>query len=76
MERGPMFITKRDEKETSCYTYEVKMVIQVIAPDLETANAQLDTNGGYISSREVNLLDSVNVHTGKDDDTKGPSETV
>jgi hypothetical protein len=72
-----MFITKRDEKETNCYAYEVKMVIQVIAPDLETANAQLDANGGYISSREVTLLDSVNVHTGKDDDdTKEPSETV
>jgi hypothetical protein len=76
MERGPMFITKREEKETNCYTYKVEMVIQVFAENLEQANARLDENGGYISSREVTLLDSNVVFTGKDDDTKEPSETV
>jgi hypothetical protein len=81
MERGPMFITKREEKETNCYTYEVKMVIQVFAENLEQANARLDENGGYISSREVTLLNSNTVFEApiKDDDedsTEEPSETV
>ena len=76
MERGPMFITKREEKETNCYTYKVEMTVQVFAENLEQANARLDENGGYISSREVTLLDSNVVFTGKDDDTKEPSETV
>jgi hypothetical protein len=76
MERGTMFITKREEKETNCYTYKVEMTVQVFAENLEQANARLDENGGYISSREVTLLDSNVVFTGKDDDTKEPSETV
>jgi hypothetical protein len=76
MERGIMFITKREEKETNCYTYKVEMTVQVFAENLEQANARLDENGGYISSREVTLLDSNVVFTGKDDDTKEPSETV
>jgi hypothetical protein len=78
MERGPMFITKREEKETNCYTYKVEMTVQVFAENLEQANARLDENGGYISSRVVNLLDSNVVYTGQDDedDTKEPSETV
>jgi hypothetical protein len=78
MERGAMFITKREEKETNCYTYKVEMTVQVFAENLEQANARLDENGGYISSRVVNLLDSNVVYTGQDDedDTKEPSETV
>lgn len=77
MERGPMFITKTGEKETNCYTYKVDMIIQVFAENLEQANDRLESNGGYISSREVVLLDSNTVYTGKDEDsTEEPSETV
>ena len=76
-----MFITKREEKETNCYTYKVEMVIQIFAENLEQANARLDENGGYISSREVALLDTNTVYEApiKDDDedsTEEPSETV
>jgi hypothetical protein len=71
-----MFITKREEKETNCYTYKVEMVVQVFAENLEQANDRLEANGGYVSSREVTLVDSNVVFTGKDDDTKEPSETV
>ena len=77
MERGPMFITKREEKETICYTYKVEMVVQVFADDLDQANSRLDQNGGYISSRVVTLLNTNTVYEAKDeDDTKEPSETV
>ena len=78
MDRGPMFITKREEKETNCYTYKVEMTVQVFAENVEQANVRLDENGGYVSSREVTLLDTNVVYTGpKDEDsTKEPSETV
>ena len=45
-------------KDTSCYTYEVVMLVQVIAPDKSIADAKLDRDGGYISKREVNFKHS------------------
>ena len=79
MERGPMFITKREEKETNCYTYKVEMTVQVFAENLDQANERLESNGGYVSSRAVTLLDTNTVFEGKDtdeDSTEEPSETV
>jgi hypothetical protein len=79
MERGPMLINKNVEKETNCYTYRVDMVIQVIAENLPQANERLEQNGGYISSREVTLLDTNTVFEGKstdEDSTEEPSKTV
>ena len=46
-------------KDTSCYTYEVKMLIQILAPSKEIADAKLDQEGGYISKREVEFKHSV-----------------
>ena len=46
-------------KQTRCYSYEVKMIIQVLAEDEESAKNQLDDKGGYVSSRVVKLIDSV-----------------
>ena len=48
-----------DVSETYCYTYEVTMVVQVIAPNKEIADAKLDKDGGYVSKREVRVLDSI-----------------
>ena len=48
-----------DMSETYVYTYEVTMVIQVIAPNKEVADLKLDKDGGYISKRDVKFLDSV-----------------
>lgn len=45
--------------QTRCYTYEVKMVIQILADDEDTAKKLLDDKGGYVSSRAVSLIDSV-----------------
>ena len=73
-----MLITKRQEDETICFTYKVEMVVQVFAENVEQANVRLDENGGYVSSRVVNLLDTNVVYTGPNDEdsTKEPSETV
>ena len=45
-------------KDTSCYTYEVTMVVQVLAPNKELADAKLDQDGGYVSKRDVVFKDS------------------
>lgn len=48
-----------ENEQTRCFTYEVKMIIQVLSDNEETARKQLDDKGGYVSSRNVTLLDSI-----------------
>jgi hypothetical protein len=50
-------------KNTHCYTYVVTMVVQILAPTEELAKEKLDRDGGYVSKRNVELLDSVNIYT-------------
>jgi hypothetical protein len=65
-----MFINKEEEKETICFTYEVKMVVQVFAEDLEKASEKLEKEGGYVSSRKVSLLNKNVVFTESKEDSK------
>ena len=51
-------------KDTICYTYEVTMLIQVLAPDREIADMKLDRDGGYISNREVVFKDATVLYVG------------
>jgi hypothetical protein len=53
-------------KNTSCYTYEVTMLIQVIAPTKEIADAKLDQDGGYISKRKVDFKFLTLLHEDKE----------
>jgi hypothetical protein len=45
-------------EKTNCYTYKVEMVIQILAKDLPTAADKLNTLGGHITSRKVELLET------------------
>jgi hypothetical protein len=65
-----MFIEKTEEKETICFTYEVKMVVQVFAEDLEKASEKLEKEGGYVSSRKVSLLNKNIVFNASEDAKK------
>jgi len=60
--------TKKDEGilATHAYTYEVKMVVQVLAEDEKAARERLDGQGGYVTSREVTLKDTVALFNGKE----------
>lgn len=49
---------------TTCYTFEVKMLIQILAKDEEVAREKLDKDGGYVTKREVNLKDSISLYSG------------
>ena len=55
----------KEEKITKCYTYEVRMVVQVISDDDEqTARTKLDKEGGYVTKRDVSLADVVSLYSG------------
>jgi hypothetical protein len=54
----------QSNENTSCFTYKVEMIIQILAPDQDAARLQLDDKGGYITSRKVTYLDSVQVYKG------------
>lgn len=60
--------TKKDEGTlaTHAYTYEVKMIVQVLAEDEKSARQRLDDQGGYVTSRIVNLKDSTPLFNGKE----------
>lgn len=52
------------EKNTKCYTYEVRMLIQVLSDDDDkAAQLKLDKEGGYVTRREVKLLDVVSLYS-------------
>lgn len=57
-------------EDTSCYTYKVEMIIQILAEDEIKASDQLEKNGGYVTSRKVTLMDSVPLFNGKDTKSK------
>lgn len=54
-----------DKATTSCFTYEVTMVIQILATSRDAADKQLEETGGYISKRDVVLKDAVELYSGK-----------
>ena len=50
--------TKAEQKETKVFTYEVKMIVSVFDTDEKSAQDKLDREGGYVSKRDVVLLDA------------------
>ena len=55
-------------KNLNCYTYEVNVVIHIIATNEPEARKTLDEKGGTMTSRNVKLLDSVLLYNGKKDE--------
>ena len=53
-----------ENENTSCFTYKVEMIVQILAGDEQTARLQLDDKGGYVTSRKVTFMDSVQVYKG------------
>jgi hypothetical protein len=56
--------TGKEVENTTCYTYKVEMLIQILAKDEPTALDQLEKSGGYVTDREVTLMDSVGLYNG------------
>lgn len=50
--------------QSSCFTYKVEMIVQVLATDEESAKNFLNQTGGYIVSRDTTLIDTSIVYEG------------
>jgi hypothetical protein len=52
----------KETKKTQCFSYEVNMLVHIIADDEATAKAQLDDKGGIMTKRDVKLLNTVTLY--------------
>jgi hypothetical protein len=50
---------EKETNTTKCYSFEVKMLVHIIADGETTAKAQLDDKGGIVTKRDVELLNTV-----------------
>ncbi len=57
----------KEEKQTQCFSYEVVMLVHIIADDEVTAKNQLDEKGGIVTKRDVKLVNSTVLY-GEDKD--------
>jgi hypothetical protein len=61
-------VTKVEKsKSTQCFSYEVTMIVHIIAADEASAKAQLDDKGGIVTKRDVKLVNTVTLY-GEDKD--------
>ena len=61
-------VTKiKDKKKTQCFSYEVVMLVHIIADNETDAKIQLDEKGGIVTKRDVKLLNTVTLY-GEDKD--------
>jgi len=52
-------VTKiKETKKTQCFSYEVLMLVHIIADDETIAKNQLDEKGGIVTKRDVKLVNS------------------
>ena len=60
-------VTKiKETKSTQCFSYEVSMLVHVIADDEKEAKAQLDEKGGIMTKRDVKLVNSATLYGEKE----------
>ena len=61
-----MEIVKDKEKVTQVFSYEVVMLVHIVADDETSAKSQLDEKGGIVTKREVKLLNAVTLYGEKE----------
>jgi hypothetical protein len=61
-------VTKiKEEKPTQCFSYEVVMLVHIIADDKVSALTQLNEKGGIVTKRDVKLVNTTTLY-GEDKD--------
>jgi hypothetical protein len=56
-------VTKiKETKLTQCFSYEVTMLVHVVADNETTAKEQLDDKGGIVTKRNVKLLNTATLY--------------
>lgn len=48
----------KDKKKTEIFSFEVNMLIHIVADNYALAKAQLDEKGGIMTKREVTLVNT------------------
>jgi hypothetical protein len=57
-----MKIVKDKEKVTQLFSYEVIMLVHIVADNEETAKGQLDEKGGIVTKRDVKLVNTATLY--------------
>jgi hypothetical protein len=52
----------KETKPTQCFSYEVVMLVHIIADDETTAKTQLDEKGGIVTKRDVKLVNTATLY--------------
>lgn len=53
-----------NKEDTKVFTFEVTMIIQLLGADESKAREQLDAQGGYVTSRTVELVHKTDLYNG------------
>lgn len=61
-----MKIVKDEEKITQLFSYEVTMLVHIVADNEKLAREQLDEKGGIMTKREVKLLNTATLYGEKE----------
>lgn len=61
-------MSKKDKKITAVYSYQVTMLIHVVADDAIEARKKLDEQGGIMTTREVEILNAQPLYGEKETD--------
>ena len=57
----------KETKKTQCFSYEVVMLVHIIADNETDAKTQLDEKGGIVTKRDVKLVNTATLYgEGKD----------
>jgi len=56
----------KETKPAQCFSYEVTMLVHIIADDETDAKSQLDEKGGIVTKRNVKLVNSVILYDEKE----------
>jgi hypothetical protein len=57
-----MKIVKDKEKTTQVFSYEVTMLVHIVADNETSAASQLDEKGGIVTKRDVKLLNTATLY--------------
>jgi len=52
----------KETKPTQCFSFEVTMLVHIIADDVKTAKDQLDEKGGIMTKRDVKLVNTITLY--------------
>jgi hypothetical protein len=59
-------MAKKKEKMTHVYSYQVTMLVHIVADDAIEARTKLDEQGGIMTKREVELLNASSLYGEKE----------